>query len=88
MRLGEWNTSSNIDCDANGFCADEHIDITIQHVILHPEYSQQSKENDIAIVRLAHAISEFTSECLSLQISIRLARRQDLPVELEIFNRV
>uniref|UniRef100_A0A182QUT5 CLIP domain-containing serine protease n=1 Tax=Anopheles farauti TaxID=69004 RepID=A0A182QUT5_9DIPT len=59
VRLGEYNTSSEIDCviDEDGeYCADPPVDVAVESSTVHPEYDEPSHANDIALVRLARSI--------------------------------
>lgn len=62
VRLGEWDTSTDVDCevDINGNkdCADPHIDVDIEKIIPHEKYvaSSKSQPYDIALIRLARSI--------------------------------
>jgi len=59
VRLGEWNTSSVYDCNEAGDCANPVEDIPISQVFEHENYVplSPSKENDIAVIRLARKVS-------------------------------
>uniref|UniRef100_A0A182Y9V8 Peptidase S1 domain-containing protein n=1 Tax=Anopheles stephensi TaxID=30069 RepID=A0A182Y9V8_ANOST len=57
VRLGEFNLSSDIDCDKHGECAPAPQDIPIERAILHESYSARRKVNDIALIRLAQKAS-------------------------------
>lgn len=64
VRLGEYNYQTDIDCiqEESGFdCADKPIDIDVDSVIIHPNYSANThiSGNDIAIVKLKTAV-EYT----------------------------
>lgn len=57
VRLGEWNTTTDIDCvSVNGKqdCNAQPVDLEIEETILHPDYNSNSvnKHNDIALLRL------------------------------------
>uniref|UniRef100_A0A336L8U8 CSON005504 protein n=1 Tax=Culicoides sonorensis TaxID=179676 RepID=A0A336L8U8_CULSO len=57
VRLGEYNTDTEMDCiqEEGGLdCADEPMDIEVEKITIHPEYSQSSwdKHHDIAIIKL------------------------------------
>ncbi|XP_055850336.1 uncharacterized protein LOC129914911 [Episyrphus balteatus] len=70
VRLGEWNTSTDIDCeaDARSFedCADLHVDVPIEKLIPHEKYVNSLKSphekygktliNDIALIRLSRKV--------------------------------
>ncbi|XP_031631430.1 serine protease easter-like [Contarinia nasturtii] len=58
VRLGEWNTKSDPDCEDDQ-CADPVQDISVVEWIQHADYNPYSKshENDIALLRLAHPLN-------------------------------
>ncbi|XP_055850339.1 serine protease easter-like [Episyrphus balteatus] len=62
VRLGEWNASTDPDCevDTRGIknCADPYIDVTIEKVIPHEKfvYSFSRPENDIGLIRLSRNV--------------------------------
>lgn len=57
IRLGEWDTSTDHDCDDaydnEIICSDGHVDYGIEKTIIHPQYNPMSKQNDIALIRLS-----------------------------------
>lgn len=62
VRLGEYNTETDIDCIFDGNskeCADPAVDLTIEKVIIHENYQPnlKSKRNDIALIRLAKNVT-------------------------------
>lgn len=62
VRLGEWDTATDIDCDnSNGDadCADAPVNIPIERKIPHENYVPQSKNqfNDIALLRLSRKVA-------------------------------
>lgn len=59
--MGEWNTSSEIDCIRN-ICADPVVDIPVGEVIVYDSYDEnsRSREYDIAIVKMATRLHEYT----------------------------
>lgn len=63
VRLGEWDTSNDNDCDSSFVdevvCSTKPIDVLVESAIAHPEYDNESRENDIALIRLAKDV-EFT----------------------------
>lgn len=82
MRLGEWDTNTNPDCevDVRGErdCAPEHIDVRIERAIPHPQYDPNSRSqvNDIALLRLDRNVpySDFVRPiCLPLSNNLRSA---------------
>jgi hypothetical protein len=60
--LGEWDTSTEIDCDTSfvdeEICNDPPKDIKIEQKITHPCYDSESvsQPNDIALLRLAESV--------------------------------
>ncbi|XP_055850341.1 serine protease easter-like [Episyrphus balteatus] len=63
VRLGEWNTSTDKDCevDTRGIknCADSYIDVTIEKLIRHEKFkilSFEGPRNDIALIRLSRIV--------------------------------
>lgn len=62
VRLGEWDTETDMDCEVdsrgNRDCSDPHIDVDIEKVISHENYvaSSKSQPYDIALIRLARSI--------------------------------
>ncbi|XP_031626695.1 melanization protease 1-like, partial [Contarinia nasturtii] len=57
VRLGEWNTSSDPDCD-EGQCSDAVVNIPVVEQIPHEKYEPNSRLqlNDIALLRLARPV--------------------------------
>jgi len=55
VRLGEHDTSTVTDCNAEGVCLDPVQDIDIEKMIKHEKYDRVKKINDIALLRLATA---------------------------------
>lgn len=59
VRLGEWDTTSTVDCDDSfveeKVCSDPAVDILIESAISHHNYDPYSlsQHNDIALLRLA-----------------------------------
>lgn len=57
MRLGEFDTSTDEDCDHDDpedvVCSPPLQDVKFEKVAVHPEYSGQTFINDIALVKLA-----------------------------------
>ncbi|XP_055847601.1 serine protease easter-like [Episyrphus balteatus] len=60
VRLGEWDTSTNPDCevDTRGFedCADPHVDVTIEQVIPHEKFLKSNRFHDIGLIRLSRNV--------------------------------
>ncbi|XP_055851212.1 serine protease easter-like [Episyrphus balteatus] len=82
VRLGEWNTTTNPDCQKYNLgaeiCADPHVDVTIEKAIPHEKYVSLSptQPNDIALLRLSRSIkySDFIKPiCLPIADHLRQA---------------
>uniref|UniRef100_A0A182VQQ0 Uncharacterized protein n=1 Tax=Anopheles minimus TaxID=112268 RepID=A0A182VQQ0_9DIPT len=77
VRLGEYDTTTDIDC-INDDCADPVRDVLISAYVVHPEYFKQNGAdyNDIALLQLSETI-EFTDFirpiCLPVAPEIRAA---------------
>jgi hypothetical protein len=63
VRLGEWNRSTDSDCDITDAghkdCVDEPVqDISIEEIIPQPDYNiaDRKLKNDIALVRLSKEV--------------------------------
>jgi hypothetical protein len=63
VRLGEYNTETDVDCiildDNSKECADPAIEIPVDEIIIHENYQPdlRSKRNDIALIRLAEDVT-------------------------------
>lgn len=57
VRLGEWSTSVEVDCDGS-FCADPVKDVSIAEVIIHEKFNYKLffTGNNIAVIRLAEKV--------------------------------
>lgn len=75
VRLGEWDTTTDRDCDENE-CAEPHMDVPIVRIVGHEEYNPNVKNqpNDIALLRLSRHV-EYTDFikpiCLPLDANIQ-----------------
>ncbi|XP_069354761.1 CLIP domain-containing serine protease HP8-like, partial [Maniola hyperantus] len=74
VRLGEWNTSSVIDC-VWGDCNQPPLDVPVEEVVLHEDYAGHdgNQQNDIALLRLAYDVtfSDFVKPiCLPIDTSL------------------
>lgn len=59
IRLGEYDTTKDIDCivlDGEEICADPPVDVPVEEKVAHPEYSEKSMQNDIALLRLDRVV--------------------------------
>lgn len=57
VRLGENDIKTPVDCnilDGEEDCAPPPQDIKVEKTVAHPQYSDRSKTNDIALLRLEH----------------------------------
>lgn len=66
MRLGDFDISTEIDCDPNGDpddpdCAEPLQDIAVHSYVGHPHYERANVLNDIGLVRLSEA-AKFTQK--------------------------
>ncbi|EDS29227.1 transmembrane protease [Culex quinquefasciatus] len=61
IRLGEWDLASDDDCDEQTICNDPVIDVEVEKVIMHENYTKGTFLNDIALIKLKDAVtfSEF-----------------------------
>ncbi|CAD6992754.1 unnamed protein product [Ceratitis capitata] len=91
VRLGEWDTNTNPDCqvDARGVknCAPTHIDVPIEKAIPHPKFDPRSTNqvNDIALLRLKQTITftDFIQPiCLPLSTNLRNAAFDDIIMDV------
>lgn len=64
VRLGEWDTESTVDCIAiegneQFYCADPAIDVSVEKVFIHEQYTSHHRPylNDIAVLRLAAPVN-------------------------------
>lgn len=80
VRLGEWDTTTQRDCDdsftTGKLCVDNHVDVGIETKLVHPSYNKKKSHHDLALLRLARAIinSDFINPiCLPMKPSERNA---------------
>lgn len=75
VRLGEWDTSTNPDCQVERsgrtVCNDPYIDVDVSEITPHPQYPGNARDqlNDIALLRLRTPVtfSDFISPvCLPI----------------------
>lgn len=69
MRLGEWDTTTEIDCQTIGSettCSEPLQDIPIEKIFVHTNYSKYS--NDIALLRLARPANLTTGMVYTLNV--------------------
>lgn len=76
VRLGEWDLTTDEDCDHSFLnevvCADPHVDVNIEKSIPHNDYNPKEKTNDIALLRLEKKVvfNDFIKPiCLPLESS-------------------
>lgn len=56
VRLGDFDTTRENECDDSGFCVREE-DFEIERIVVHPNYNQPLYSNDIALVKLSQSAS-------------------------------
>lgn len=78
VRLGDWDTSTNPDCDnsyiTGPICNEPFIDIVVEEIIIHERFAEFYPHNDIALLRLSKYVNYTTfiqPICLPLDISLR-----------------
>lgn len=80
VRLGEWDTKSNPDCqyfeNEEEMCNDPYVDVKVSQVIEHPEYKQvgAAQYNDIALLKLERDVQTslwIKPICLPIEQSLR-----------------
>ncbi|XP_064542286.1 serine protease grass-like [Drosophila montana] len=87
VRLGEHKISSATDCawvKSRYICAPPVEDISFERIIVHEDYSQQSKHNDIALVKLSRDV-EFKQHIRPICLPVN-ATLQQQPEEMEEFQ--
>lgn len=52
VRLGEYDLSTEIDCQVDNGCAPPVQDFIVEEIIPHPDYLKAELRNDIALIRL------------------------------------
>lgn len=59
VRLGEWDTSTEIDCNDDDICAPKPQDIAVVEQISHEGYmpNSQAQQDDIALLRLERSVT-------------------------------
>lgn len=75
VRLGEWDTGSDQDCDENN-CSEPVVDVPVVDRIPHENYvpTSRAQENDIALLRLGRSVpftDWITPICLPIAESTR-----------------
>jgi len=58
VRIGEWDTSKDIDCDSNEVCNPAHKDIPVEASYVREDYEVLGKEqhNDLALLKLSESV--------------------------------
>ncbi|EDW59936.2 serine protease grass [Drosophila virilis] len=87
VRLGEHKISNTTDCawvKSRLICAPPVEDISFEKIIVHEDYSQQSKHNDIALVKLSRDV-EFKRHIRPICLPVN-ATLQQQPEEMEEFH--
>lgn len=86
VRLGEWDTSSDRDCE-DGYCSDPVLDIPVIQQVPHESYipNSRTQENDVALLRMARSVT-FTDWikpiCLPLSSNLRNKDFNGFPLEV------
>ncbi|XP_070509695.1 CLIP domain-containing serine protease B4-like [Chironomus tepperi] len=63
VRLGDWDTTTNPDCQADIYeeqrCNDPYVEIEIENIIVHEDYNASSRMryNDIALIKLKENVT-------------------------------
>ena len=53
VRVGDYNLTSELDCDKDGWCSPPPQDIAPAKIFIHPDYNRPNKfQHDIAIILL------------------------------------
>lgn len=54
VRLGDWDTRTDPDCDDHGICNNPYVEIPIQNITVHGDYNMSinAQCNDIALIKL------------------------------------
>jgi len=73
VRLGEFDLSKTEDCNGEE-CYQPAIDLEVEKIIPHEDYSNQTFQNDIALLRLSSSssklgLSTVSPICLPLKVS-------------------
>ncbi|KAH8311893.1 hypothetical protein KR044_008525, partial [Drosophila immigrans] len=91
VRLGEWDTTTNPDCQVtNAFenteCAPRYQDVPVDQIIVHPQYNKDgaSQTNDIAIIRLRELaeLSDYVQPICLPNKQLRADELEDLVTEV------
>jgi hypothetical protein len=62
VRVGDHDISKERDCDTNlngveVFCTEKYQEYNVSSVHFHPDYSNSTQQNDIALIRLNNSIN-------------------------------
>ncbi|XP_045537778.1 CLIP domain-containing serine protease B9 [Papilio machaon] len=57
VRLGEWDTETEKDCNDDDYCSDPPVDVMVVQVIVHPMYDRRLHNGDISLLRLEKSIN-------------------------------
>lgn len=79
VRLGEYDTSTTVDCSADNrdsICAPPVQEIAVQETIVHPDYDKYRYLNDIALIRLQYRAdtSDSSVKTICLPVTQQLFR--------------
>lgn len=86
VRLGEWDTATDRDCDA-GECAPPHIDVPIERIVGHEDYNPNVKNqpNDIALIRMNRHVdyTDFIKPiCLPVDANVQRATFEGIKLDV------
>ncbi|XP_075983213.1 CLIP domain-containing serine protease HP8-like isoform X2 [Anticarsia gemmatalis] len=86
VRLGEYNTSSEVDCSGED-CSRPVQDIPVEQIIAHERYDpyETNQHNDIALLRLSHSAEfhDFAKPiCLPLTSELRRSSYEGMTMEV------
>ncbi|XP_045776967.1 CLIP domain-containing serine protease 2-like [Maniola jurtina] len=86
VRLGEWSTSTVIDCVQDD-CNEPPLDVPVEEIVVHEDYvpSDGHQQNDIALLRLAYDVpfNDFVKPiCLPTDPSLAQKTFQDTDMEV------
>ncbi|ALC45515.1 CG3505, partial [Drosophila busckii] len=91
VRLGEWDTLTNPDCQVSKTskqpdCAPPHQDVAVEEIIVHPVYNKDGKSqtNDIALIRLRNPaqLNDYVQPICLPNKQVRADELEDLVTEV------
>ncbi|XP_055624127.1 serine protease easter-like [Toxorhynchites rutilus septentrionalis] len=57
IRLGEWDLKSDTDCNSESICSDAPVDVGIESMVKHADYSRETLVNDVALIKLNESVT-------------------------------